>query len=185
MDWTVHYPAYSKDIESTKKHVEFVDIGCGFGGLLIDMGKLYPETLMLGMEIRIQVTDYVKQRIEALRAKFTQSLKSENSADIHHYQNISAIRMNTMKFLPNFFKKGQLSKMFILFPDPHFKKKKHKARIVTQQLLGEYAYFLKPGGILYTCTDVKELHEWIVKRLDDHPIFKRLSDSELVSLHTT
>ena len=27
-----------------------------------------------------------------------------------------------MKYLPNFFRKGQLEKMFFLFPDPHFKK---------------------------------------------------------------
>ena len=31
-----------------------------------------------------------------------------------------------MKHLPNFFRKGQLEKMFFLFPDPHFKKAKHK-----------------------------------------------------------
>ena len=27
-----------------------------------------------------------------------------------------------MKYLPNFFRKGQLEKIFFLFPDPHFKK---------------------------------------------------------------
>lgn len=30
------------------KKVEFADIGCGFGGLLISAAPLFPETLMLG-----------------------------------------------------------------------------------------------------------------------------------------
>ena len=35
--------------------------------------------------------------------------------------------------------------MFFLFPDPHFKKTKHKWRIVSQTLLAEYAYVLRVG----------------------------------------
>lgn len=63
-----------------------------------------------------------------------------------------------MKNLPNFFGRGQLEKLFILFPDPHFKKSKHRLRIVTPALLAEYAFFLKPGALLYTNTDVEQLH---------------------------
>lgn len=100
-----------------------------------------------------------------------------------------------MKFLPNFFEKGQvraklppvpdscrqsispqLSKMFFLFPDPHFKARKHKARIITSTLLAEYAYALRPGGMLYTITDVKDLHEWMVWHLDGFPAFERIPD---------
>lgn len=39
----------------------------------------------------------------------------------------------------------QLSKMFFLFPDPHFKKTKHKWRIISPTLLAEYAYTLRIG----------------------------------------
>ena len=39
----------------------------------------------------------------------------------------------------------QLTKMFFLFPDPHFKKMKHKWRIISPTLLAEYAYVLKVG----------------------------------------
>ncbi|KKK20639.1 hypothetical protein ARAM_000161 [Aspergillus rambellii] len=79
------------------------------------------------------------------------------------YQNISALRANTMKFFPNFFARGQLSKIFICFPDPHFKTRKHKARIVSESLNAEYAYSLRPGGLLYTITDVEEYHYWILR----------------------
>ena len=61
-----------------------------------------------------------------------------------------------MKYLPNFFRKGQLSKMFFLFPDPHFKKAKHKWRIINETLLAEYAFVLREGGRLYTVTDVED-----------------------------
>jgi hypothetical protein len=32
--------------------VRFVDVGCGFGGLLVRLSPLFPDTLMLGMELR-------------------------------------------------------------------------------------------------------------------------------------
>jgi tRNA (guanine-N7-)-methyltransferase len=51
-----------------------------------------------------------------------------------------------MKNITNFFSKGKLEKMFFLFPDPHFKKTKHKWRIISTNLLSEYAFVLKPGG---------------------------------------
>jgi tRNA (guanine-N7-)-methyltransferase len=35
--------------------VRFVDVGCGFGGLLVKLAPLYPDTLMLGMELRDKV----------------------------------------------------------------------------------------------------------------------------------
>lgn len=124
-----------------------------------------------GLEIRIQVTQFVEDKIRALRNQ------SKNEGG-NSYQNIACLRANTMKFLPNFFRKGQLSKIFICFPDPHFKAKKHKARIVSAQLNSEYAYVLRPGGIVYTITDVKDLHEWMVSHFDAHPAFERVSEEE-------
>ena len=48
-------------------------------------------------------------------------------------------------------------------------------------LLSEYAYFLKPGGLLYTITDVPDLHAWMHGCLRDHPLFEELSQAEIVS----
>lgn len=138
MDWSVHFPAFfpsSKETENTaesistatQKHVEVADIGCGFGGLIVSLAPKFPDTLMLGMEIRQQVTEYVEERIVALRRQHAEG----QSTDGHNYQNISVVRGNAMKFLPNMFHKGQLSKMFFCFPDPHFKARKHKARIIS------------------------------------------------------
>ena len=41
------------------------------------------------------------------------------------------MRTNAMKYLANFIRKGQLSKMFFCFPDPHFKEKNHRRRIIS------------------------------------------------------
>lgn len=65
-----------------------------------------------------------------------------------------------MKFLPNLFHKSQLTKIFLCFPDPHFKARKHKARIISPALIAEYAYVLREGGRVYVVTDVQDLYEW-------------------------
>ncbi|KAJ3382289.1 tRNA (guanine-N(7)-)-methyltransferase (tRNA(m7G46)-methyltransferase) [Lobulomyces angularis] len=178
-DWSPFFPKFigpevTDGFPSANK-VEFADIGCGYGGLLMALSPLFPDKLMLGMEIRLKVEEYVQKKIEGLRSQNVDKKFNEAGS----YQNISVMRMNAMKFLPNFFEKGQLTKMFFLFPDPHFKKRKFKARIITPQLLAEYAYIIKPGGILYTCTDVRDLHNWMVKHLDKHPLFKKMTQEEL------
>ncbi len=172
------YPDFCKPVADDEKHeeessaerykVEFADIGCGYGGLLVSLSPMFPDTLMLGMEIRVKVSDYVRDRIEALRQKH-----------VGQYNNIACVRANAMKYLPNFFYKGQLTKMFFLFPDPHFKKTKHKWRIISATLLSEYAYVLREGGHIYTITDVKEVHDWMVMHLSAHPLFERLSQDDM------
>lgn len=173
MDWSPYYPQFngksiSQEQNQQKHMVQFADVGCGYGGLLVRLATMYPDVLMLGMEIRVKVSDYVSDRIKALRIQ-----------NPGQYQNVACLRTNAMKYLPNFFRKGQLTKMFFLFPDPHFKKAKHKWRIISPTLLSEYAYVLQEGGVLYTLTDVRDLHDWMVRHLEEHPLFERLSQAEL------
>ena len=42
----------------------------------------------------------------------------------------------------------------------------HRRRIVTVNLLAEYAYIMQEGGILYTVTDVPELGEWMSNAME-------------------
>lgn len=90
------------------------------------LSPIFPDTLSLGMEIRSSVSQYVHDKISALRLQ-----EKEKDPESKAYENISVMRMNAMKFLPNFFERGQLSKMFFCFPDPHFKQRKFKARIIS------------------------------------------------------
>jgi tRNA (guanine-N7-)-methyltransferase len=67
MDWSSYYPAFVTTPEENqthpqsdtdvalgpvrqlKKDVEVADIGCGFGGLLVAMAPVLPDTLLLGI----------------------------------------------------------------------------------------------------------------------------------------
>uniref|UniRef100_A0A0C9PIN7 tRNA (guanine-N(7)-)-methyltransferase n=1 Tax=Fopius arisanus TaxID=64838 RepID=A0A0C9PIN7_9HYME len=173
VDWSLLYPPNSIDkpedenSSGSSRQVEFADIGCGYGGLLVTLSRMFPKTLILGLEIRVKVSDYVMDRIAALRSQHP-----------GEYNNIACLRTNAMKYLPNYFKKGQLKKVFFLYPDPHFKKAKHKWRIINKTLLAEYAYVLSEQALVYTVTDVKDLHEWMVHHFVEHPLFERISDAE-------
>ena len=192
IDWSTHYPAFidasdrkPAPVKQLIKPVEVADIGCGFGGLLVALSPLLPSTLMVGMELRTQVLDYIHSRVSALRSQNPGPKDNHPTQPPGLYQNISALRTNTMKFLPNYFCHQQLSKIFLCFPDPHFKQRKHKARIVSAQLNAEYAYVLRPGGMLYTITDVEELHQWMVKHFegneagDSSELWERVGPEEL------
>ncbi|CDW54007.1 tRNA (guanine N(7)) methyltransferase [Trichuris trichiura] len=157
------------ETHDSEARIEILDVGCGYGGLLVALSPLYPDSLIVGMEIRCKVSDYVKQRIAVLRTR--------NQV----YSNIACIRTNAMKVLPHYFFKGQLKKMFFLFPDPHFKKSKHKWRIISRHLLAEYAYVLAIGGVIYVATDVSEYIDWARALFNEHPLFCSIPDEQLTS----
>ena len=47
----MHYP----NIAEENRVVKFLDVGMGFGGLTVALAELFPEKLVLGMEIRAKV----------------------------------------------------------------------------------------------------------------------------------
>ena len=47
--WDEKYP------QRGDREVEILDIGCGYGGLLIQLSKHFPKSLLLGLEIRVKV----------------------------------------------------------------------------------------------------------------------------------
>ena len=62
-------------------------LGCGYGGLLVQLSPMFPDTLMVGMEIRVKVSDYVTDRIVALRSQHP-----------GQYTNVACLRTNAMKY---------------------------------------------------------------------------------------
>lgn len=104
----------------------------------------------MGMEIRGKVVNFVGEKIRAIRFE----------SNFEKCMNATVIRTNAMRHLPQYFRKNSLEKIFICFPDPHFKKRNHRRRIVNYGLLSEYAYLLKPHGRIYVITDVEDLHNW-------------------------
>jgi tRNA (guanine-N7-)-methyltransferase len=113
------------------------------------------------MEIRNKLVNYVAKKICATR--------QENPGKVRKKQflNISVVRTNAMKNLPNFCGKESLEKLFFCFPDPNFKKSHYRRRIVNKALIMDYCYLLKPGGKIYAITDVFQLHEWHLQQLSE------------------
>eukprot|EP00760_Papus_ankaliazontas_P004925 PhM_4_TR12275/c0_g1_i2/m.105537/K03439/trmB, METTL1; tRNA (guanine-N7-)-methyltransferase len=160
--WSEKYPTFSNF-----SGVQFLDVGSAYGGMLCRMGQLYPETTMLGLEIRTKVAEFAQSRVLEAR---------EKNSQLH---NVWFEQCNVMRYLPYWFGKAQLQKMFFCYPDPHWKKKNLRRRIMGPTLVAEYAYVLAPGGRLYTVSDVADLEEWMVAQLDACPLFRRLPQSEV------
>ncbi|EPY23069.1 methyltransferase [Strigomonas culicis] len=160
-----HYP----NMNAT---VEVVDVGCAFGGMLFRMAPLFPTTCMLGLEIRPKVVAFAQEKVTALRV--------ENAAHLsEHYRNIWFEQLNVMKYGSNCFTKGQLKMLFFCYPDPHWKRKNIRRRIISPSLVQEYAYWLRVGGLLFTVSDVEGLETWMTECLDACPLFRRLTDDEV------
>jgi len=168
------------------KGVTAIDVGCGFGGLTMALAEKTPEEMVLGIEIRPKVTEYVRLRIQAHRRRGLEKVESsEVPAELrmvphlsssHH--NASVLKSNAMKYLPCLVSKGSLRQLFFCFADPQFKVTTHRRRIVNTDLLAEYAYALGVGGRLYFITDVPDLFNWMVAHTAAHPLFQRLSLEE-------
>lgn len=193
MNWisNEYYPMSmlnNKDVDQ-KKLIQptILDIGCGFGGLTMSLAYLLPNEYILGMEIRAKVTEYVRLRIMNARKEYLDhnsnnsstvgkiytNSKPEHKYNNHHYNNCSVLRTNSMKFLIHYFNSHTISKIFICFPDPHFKRKNYQRRIINVKLLSIYAYILQKGiGQLCIITDVEELHKWHIAACNEHPLFQ-------------
>lgn len=168
---TKKYPVtyeYEPKVEAKSQTPKIVDIGCGYGGLMFELQKTFKEDQILGLEIRDKVSNFVGEKINSIR----------NNSGMKECQNIGVLRTNAMKSLHHYFKKDSLDKMFFCFADPHFKKTNHRRRIVNTALLTDYAFVMRPGGKIYTVTDVEDLHNWQVEKIEEHPMFERVSDEE-------
>lgn len=198
MDWRPLFPAYADAAGRLAAPVAVADVGCGFGGLLFALARVAPGRLTLGLEIRTAVTEFVEAKVRAARSvaaregagAAVRAVREADAADGEGegevgegagstFGEIAALRTNAMKFLVNLLPKGGLRQMYLCFPDPHFKARKHKARITSPTLLAEYAYVLRPGGLVLTITDVEDLAGWMARHFDGHASFERVAEEAL------
>ncbi|ELP92771.1 methyltransferase, putative [Entamoeba invadens IP1] len=163
-----HNPITPKDVKwssyfTNGAPAEMLDVGCGWGGLVCEIGRIQSKNI-IGMEIRDPAVQYGVEKIESGRAK-------------GELQNCWIIQCNCMKYVDNFFTKGQLLKIFITFPDPHFKNAVKRRRIINPEFAAMYVYLLRPGeGMIYTASDVRELFEWNVASLDAQPLLEKMPE---------
>ena len=120
-----------------------LDIGCARGRFLLRMAAAEPEWNYLGVEIREPLVD------EANR------LASEAGLTNLRYEFCNA--MIWLERLLDDLPAGVLQKVTIQFPDPWFKKKHAKRRMVNAELVSSVADKLAPGGTIFVQTDIEFL----------------------------
>jgi tRNA (guanine-N7-)-methyltransferase len=136
-----------------------LDIGCAWGRFLL---KLAPEDLTwnyLGIEIREPLV------IEANRLRDEASL-----TNLHYlFANINTSIESILASLPA----GKLQRVSIQYPDPCFKTKHAKRRMVQPQIVTEIDKYLAPEGIVFLQSDLEWVAQEMCDRFDLHPNFNR------------
>ncbi|KAJ4721400.1 tRNA (Guanine-N(7)-)-methyltransferase [Melia azedarach] len=120
-----------------------VDIGSGSGRFLIWLARRNPDSSnYLGLEIRQKLVK---------RAEFW--VKELALGNIHFlFANVSVSFKQLVSTYP-----GPLMLVSILCPDPHFKKRHHKRRVVQKPLVDSIIDKLMPGGKVFVQSDVLEV----------------------------
>jgi tRNA (guanine-N7-)-methyltransferase len=120
-----------------------LDIGCARGRFLLRMAELDPVWNYLGVEIREPLVE------EANR------LAAEAGLSNLHYAFCNA--MLWLEKLLDGTPSGRLQAVTIQFPDPWFKKKHAKRRMVNREMVDTIAAHLAPGGRVFVQTDIEFL----------------------------
>lgn len=129
-----------------------LEIGCAEAQFLFERAAKDPDRLYLGMEIRSQLVDWVNAEAR------------DRAAPVH------AIFCNANHHLTSILPPRSVRRVFLNFPDPWFKKRHRKRRMIDGDLVRDIHRVLAPDGELFFQSDV-----WDVA-LDTLDIVERLDD---------
>lgn len=126
-----------------------VDIGCGRGRFLLKIAKESKDRNFLGLEIRAPLVTGANE------VRDNQNLKN-----LHYVFCSATLHLGrVLEFIPS----ESVDLITIQFPDPWFKKRHAKRRMVNTQLVGYIAEHLAPDGKVFVQTDVEELADDIAE----------------------
>ena len=134
-----------------------LDIGCGSGDFLMNLAKNNKNWNYIGLEIR-----------EKLVIKSKSKLKNESIGNLFFaFGNAEYLIEDCIgKFPLNI-----VSSVSFNFPDPWFKKKHHKRRIIQPQLIYKIYQLMANGGYISIKSDVQELFEYMDLTINDSKLF--------------
>lgn len=137
-----------------------LDLGCARGRFLLQMAQKNPQWNYLGVEIReVLVTEANHIRDEL------------HLTNLHYlYGNINHSLKNLLTSLPP----DSLQLVSIQFPDPWFKKKHHKRRVIQPEIVEILAQFLPLNGQIFLQSDIQELAQEMLDRFLENNNFKPL-----------
>lgn len=140
-----------------------LDIGSARGKFLLDMAQLNPEVNFLGIEIRQQLVNSANQTRDEL-----------GLTNLHYlFGNMNSSAKMLLESLPE----NSLKTISVQFPDPWFKKKHHKRRVIQPELVTILVEHLIEGGQVFLQSDI----EAVAVEMRD----RFAANSLLIQQHTT
>ncbi len=117
-----------------------LELGCGKGDYTIALARIHPDRNYIGVDI-----------------KGARLWRGAKTAVEDKMGNVAFIRTR-IELIEQFFAEGEVSEIWITFPDPQ--PKKPLKRLTSPRFLNHYRTFLKPGGIMHLKTDSQELYDY-------------------------
>ena len=150
----------SKSILFKNSHYPIhLDIGSAKGEFLIELAINYPNWNFLGLDIREQLVS-----------------SSERKRKKMGLENLSFLYCNVNISLDEWLSdldRDQLKRVSIQFPDPWFKRKHLKRRVLKKSLLNSIASAMSHNGELFIQSDILKLIEYMSSVIDDNIYFDR------------
>jgi tRNA (guanine-N7-)-methyltransferase len=125
---------------SADRHPVEVEIGCADAEFLFARAQVEPRGAFVGLEIRADLVEAVN--------------RWACERGLLHLQ---AVYANANSDLDRLFAPGSVDCFHVNFPDPWFKQRHRKRRLVTPELAQQLATTLRPGGQLFFQSDVWDL----------------------------
>lgn len=117
-----------------------LELGCGKGEYSVGLAQRYPEKNFIGIDIK--------------GARFWRGAKTAVEGGIN---NVGFLRTQ-IELIEHFFAQGEVSEIWITFPDPQIKYKRTKHRLTNSEFLQRYKKVLKPDGLMNLKTDSEFMH---------------------------
>lgn len=157
-------PVVLDDIFMATEQPLHLDIGCARGRFILRMAEIVPDWNFLGVEIRHQLVD------EANRIAGEQGLGNL------HYSFCNALLWidRLIEKIPE----GRLRAVTIQFPDPWFKKKHAKRRMVNPELVEALVSKLAASGKVFVQTDIEFLAEQMFDLFKQRPELREVATEE-------
>jgi tRNA (guanine-N7-)-methyltransferase len=128
-----------------------LEIGFGRGRFLLERARAAPGSRLLGIEIKAKWGHLVEER-----------RRREGLG------NVVALAGDARQVLPRLRPDGALARVFLHFPDPWWKKRHAKRRVLDDDFLDQVARLLAPGGELFVQTDVEDRAQEMRERIEAH-----------------
>ena len=136
----------------------WLEIGFGGGEHMAAQAGLRPDVLVLGAEPFLNGVASAVRHIDEAKLENVRLLEGD--------------ARQLLLDLPD----QCLTRVFILFPDPWPKTRHHKRRLIQDDVIGELARTMKPGGRLRFATDWAEYADWTLAKLTRSPAFRWLAE---------